>query len=113
MLFVAVFSVELALKFTAVAEKLAVPAPLIEDPALKSKVPLPVKAKVAAEATLNSPLWAPPLFKLSVPLLAFTVPVLLNATPTDVVPVPPVFSNVPALLNTPGVTPCCTITSSF
>jgi len=46
------------------------------------------------------------LVKFSVPALAFTVPLLLNATPTEVVPVPPVFPKIPALLNVPS-TPLC------
>src|SRR4029077_17614559 len=103
MLFVAVFSVELALKFTAAPEKLAVPAPLTEDPALKLKVP-PEKLSVAPEAALKPAASVPPPEKFScVPVFTVTVPVLLSATPI-VSLVPPVICNVPALLNA-GATP--------
>src|SRR5260370_20570211 len=95
MLFVAVFSVELALKFTAVAEKLAVPAPLTEDPALKLKVP-PEKFSVAPEAALKPAASVPPPANTRIPTFAFTVPVLLNTTLT-VFQIPPVICNVPAL----------------
>src|SRR5260370_9836108 len=86
MLFVAVFSVELALKFTAVAEKLAVPAPLTEDPALKLKVP-PEKFSVAPEAALKPAASVPPPANTRIPTFAFTVPVLLSsAQPTSELP---------------------------
>jgi hypothetical protein len=100
MLFVAVLRLELALKFTTPAEKFAVPAPLTEDPALKLKVPLE-KLSEAPEAALKPDASVPPPEKVScVPAFATTVPplVLLNATLT-VSLVPPVISNVPALLN--------------
>src|SRR6266852_1449357 len=103
MLLVAVLSVELALKFTAPAEKLAVPAPLAEDPVLKLKVP-PEKLSVAPVAALKTPASVPPPEKLNVPLLPITLPVLLNATLT-VLDTPPVICNVPALLNAAAAPP--------
>src|SRR5260370_27650957 len=99
MLFVAVLRLELALKFTAVAEKVAVPAPLTEDPALKLKVPAE-KFSVAPEAALKPPTSVPLPERNRIPALAFTVPVLLNGMPI-VSLIPPVIWNVPALLNAP------------
>jgi len=81
------------------------PAPPIAPPRLKVALP-PPKLNVPPEATVKAPGSLPPPVSASVPELAFTVPVLLNATPTEVVPVPPVFSKIPALLNIPG-TPLC------
>src|SRR5229473_7369189 len=104
MLFVAVVSVELALKFTAAAEKLAVPAPLTDDPALKLKVP-PEKLSVAPAAAVNPAASVPPPEKVScVPGFAVTVPLLLNAT-LIVSLVPPVIWKVPRLLNAGAVPP--------
>src|SRR6266852_4372656 len=103
MLFVAVLRLELTLKFTTPAEKLAVPAPLTEDPALKLKVP-PEKLSVAPAAALKPAVSVPPPEKSRVPALAFTAPVLLNATLT-VLEIPPVIWKVPALLNVDGVPP--------
>src|SRR5262245_21966605 len=78
---------------------------------LKTNVPPGPNVSVAPATTENDPLQAPPQvpppLKLSVPPLAlfWTDPVLLTATPIPDVPVPPLFLNVPALLNTPGPTP--------
>src|SRR5258707_9175408 len=83
MLFVAVLSVELALKFTAVAEKLAVPAPLTEDPVLKLKVP-PEKFSVAPEAAAKPAASVPPPEKFScVPVITVTAPVLRSEEHTS------------------------------
>ena len=89
-----------------------VPAPLIGP--LNAAAPLvgPPSCKVAPDATLHDPPQLPPQTPLScscsIPLLAITVPVLLNTiepkTPPPLLFVPPVFSNVPALLNV-GVPP--------
>src|SRR5713226_4054675 len=103
MLFVAALRLELALKFTTPAEKLAVPAPLTEDPALKLKVPLE-KFSVAPVAALKPPASVPPPENVSVPAFAFTVPLLLNATRMSLA-TPPVICNVPALLNAGAVPP--------
>src|SRR5216684_177768 len=105
MLFVAVLRLELALKFTAAPEKLAVPAPLTEDPALKLKVP-PEKLSVAPAAALKPDASVPPPEKSRVPAFAFTVPVLLN-TALTVLEIPPVIWNVlvPTLLMIPLALP--------
>src|SRR6266849_3966232 len=96
MLFVAVLRVELALKFTTPAEKLAVPAPLSEDPALKLKVP-PEKLSVAPAAALKPDASVPPPEESRVPALAFTVPALLNVDgvpPLKMMPFPLPFTMV-------------------
>ena len=105
-LFVAVLRFELALKFTTVAEKLAAPAPLTPEPALKLNVPPPEKTRVAPPAAAKVPLCVPPPEKVSLPepVMMFTVPVLLNATAT-VKAFPPVIWKVPALLKVPVVAP--------
>src|SRR6266849_2550334 len=104
MLFVAVLRLELALKFTTPPEKLAVPAPLTDDPALKLKVP-PEKLSVAPAAAVNPAASVPPPEKVScVPGFAVTVPLLLNAT-LIVSLVPPVIWKVPRLLNAGAVPP--------
>src|SRR4029077_1506813 len=81
-----------------------VPAPLIDDPALKLKVPLEKLSEDPATA-LKPDASVPPPEKISVPAFAATVPPLrlLNGALT-VLLVPPVISNVPALLNA-GATP--------
>jgi hypothetical protein len=105
MLFVSVLRLELALKFTTPAEKIAVPAPLTEDPALKLKVPFEKLSEAPAAAPKLDASVPPPEKANCVPLFAATVPplVLLNAT-LIVSLVPPVISKVPALLNA-GVPP--------
>ena len=88
-----------------------VPAPLIGPLNAAGVVPLP-NCSVAVEATLHDPahvpLHTPILDANKVPLLSVTVPVLLKVMevemPPPVLVVPPVFSNVPALLKT-GVAP--------
>src|SRR6267378_4082890 len=92
MLFVTVLRLELALKFTAVAEKLAVPPPLTEDPALKLKVPLE-KFSVAPKAALKVPASVPLRGSFGVPPSAFPAPLLLTAAPRGWA-IPPVISNV-------------------
>src|SRR6516225_8183574 len=106
MLFVAVLKLELALKFTAVAEKLAVPAPLTAEPALKLNVP-PLNASVAPEAALKPAASVPPPEKFSVPAFTATVPpvLLLNATLTVLLVAPVTCWNVPALLNVGAAPP--------
>jgi len=86
--------------------KFIVPAPL-KGP-LSTKVPLwksrapPEPAEKAPEQ--DEPQF-PPLRKEIVPLFPFTVPVLLKGTVRLVVPVPLVFSKVPALLTVEAIPP--------
>ena len=72
-----------------------VPAPLELVPLLNVCVP-PLSNTVAPLAMLNAPVSVPPPFRLSVFAFAFTVPVLLKATPTTLVAEPDI-THVPAL----------------
>src|SRR5215469_1275678 len=99
--------------------KITVPAPLIEPLNAAAAAPLP-NCSVAPDATLHDPAQVPVQDPLSetnrTPLLACTEPVLLKTieppTPPPLVLVPPVFSNVPALLNV-GEPPSHSIGLSF
>src|SRR5208337_3101805 len=97
-------------------------------PASNSNVPAPVKAplglkvpppnsSVAPEPAAQEPLQvvqllSPPV-KSSVVVFAATLPELLNTIPIVVVAVPPVFSNVPALLKATAAPPPNCIKLSF
>jgi len=92
-------------KFNVAPLKFTMPAPLNSPltanvPAWKFKVPLAPGDQLPAQVLPQ----LPPPNKVIVPLLTVTDPVLLNGTFSVLLPVPPVFSNVPALLNT-GVPP--------
>jgi len=90
-----------AMIFTVPLAKLTVPAPLMFPLREGTEVP-PSSTSPSPDAALHDPLDVPArLFRLNTPELPRTFPVLVNAGFTVVVPVPPVFSNVPALLNVP------------
>src|ERR1700756_3476245 len=107
-------------KFILEVEMVSVPVPKSIVAPLKFTVPAPLIAPLCPNTLLAKLIAAPgpavnipeqvdpqfpPPVKDRVPLLPSTVPVLLKLRPIVVVAAPPVFSNVPALLNTTAVPP--------
>src|SRR5580693_1753620 len=86
----------------------AVPVPVMV-PLNVTVFPAPAdRPSVAPVATLHGALELLTVPKFSVPVLAFTDPVLLNTGRTLLAPVVVVFSNSPALLNVPPPVPTFT-----
>src|SRR5947209_6492754 len=88
-----------------------VPAPVTVVPAFRAWVPAE-KSRTVPLPTVYAPLLVLLFVKASVPLCTSTAPVLVNGTPTVVVPVPTDLRNVPPLAND-GVPPPDRIDWSF